>query len=102
MAEGLDPRLAKRAGKLATAAAAANTFEAVARELHATKAGSWSPNYAARWIERREKDVFPYLGGLRLPDITAPMVLEVLRKVEKRVPTKPPTRCVKRRVINSE
>lgn len=84
LADGLDPGLAKRAEKIATAAAAANTFEAVARELHATKAGSWSPKYGARWIERMEKDVFPYLGRLRLPDISAPMVLEVLRKVEKR------------------
>lgn len=84
LAEGLDPGLAKRAEKLATAAAAANSLEAVARELHATKASSWSATYAARWIERMEKDVFPHLGRLRLPDITAPMVLEVLRKVEKR------------------
>lgn len=84
LADGMDPGLAKRAEKIATAAAAANTFEAVARELHVTKASSWSPKYAARWIERMEKDVFPYLGRLRLPDISAPMVLEVLRKVEKR------------------
>lgn len=40
LADGMDPGLAKRAEKIATAAAAANTFEAVARELHVTEASS--------------------------------------------------------------
>lgn len=84
LAENLDPGVAKRAEKLATKAAAANTFEAVARELHATKADAWSPKYAARWIERMEKDLFPHVGRLPLPDISAPMLLDVLRKVERR------------------
>ena len=37
LAEGLDPSAAKKAEKLATRVAAANTFEAVAREFHATQ-----------------------------------------------------------------
>lgn len=84
LAEGLDPSLTKRAEKLATTAAAANSFEAVARELHALKVGAWSAQYAARWIERMEKDLFPHLGRFTLPQISAPMLLDVLRKVEKR------------------
>lgn len=84
LAEGIDPGAAKKARKLATAAAAADTFEAVAREFHALQGGGWSPKYAARWIERMEKDLFPHVGRLPLAGITAPMLLEVLRKVEKR------------------
>ena len=84
LAEGLDPGAAKRAQKLATRVAAANTFEAVAREFHVTQATGWSPRYAARWIERMEKDLFPYIGKLTLPAITAPVLLDALRKVEKR------------------
>ena len=84
LAEGLDPSAAKKAEKLATRVAAANTFEAVAREFHATQASGWSPRYAARWIERMEKDLFPYIGKLTLPAITAPVLLDALRKVEKR------------------
>ena len=84
LAEGLDPSAAKRAEKLATRVAAVNTFEAVAREFHATQASGWSPRYAARWIERMEKDLFPYIGKLTLPAITAPVLLDALRKVEKR------------------
>ncbi|RMA61645.1 integrase [Acidovorax sp. 100] len=84
LAEGLDPSAAKKAEKLATRVAAAHTFEAVAREFHATQASGWSPRYAARWIERMEKDLFPYIGKLTLPAITAPVLLDALRKVEKR------------------
>ena len=84
LAEGLDPGAAKRAQKLATRVAAANTFEAVAREFHVTQATGWSPRYAARWIERMEKDLVPYIGKLTLPAITAPVLLDALRKVEKR------------------
>ena len=84
LAEGLDPSAAKKAEKLATRVAAANTFEAVAREFHATQASGWSPRYATRWIERMEKDLFPYIGKLTLPAITAPVLLDALRKVEKR------------------
>lgn len=84
LADGMDPGVAKRAEKLATAVAAANTFEAAAREFHANHAGGWSPRYAARWMERMEKDLFPFIGRLKLTEITAPMLLEALRKVEKR------------------
>jgi integrase len=84
LAEGVDPSAAKRAEKLATQVAAANTFEAVAREFHATQSSGWSPKYGARWIERMEKDLFPYIGKLPLPAITAPVLLDALRKVEKR------------------
>ena len=84
LAEGIDPSAAKKAEKLASRVAAANTFEAIAREFHATQSSGWSPRYASRWIERMEKDLFPYLGKLTLPDISAPILLDVLRKIERR------------------
>lgn len=84
LAEGLDPSASKRAERMATAVAAANTFEAVACEFHATKAGGWSEKYADRWMERMKKDLFPYVGKVPLGDVTAPLVLAALRRVEKR------------------
>lgn len=82
--EGLDPVQTRRTTKAANRAASGVTFEAVARELHETKASGWSPTYAARWLERMEKDLFPHIGGLPLKDITAPVLLDVLRRVERR------------------
>ena len=84
LAKGTDPVQQRKAEKLSAATASATTFEAVARELHATKASAWSPLYGARWIERMEKDLFPLLGSLPLAAITAPVLLDALRKVEAR------------------
>ncbi len=84
LAQDIDPGVIRRAEKAATKAAAANTFEAIARELHAIKAPSWSPLYAARWLERMEKDLFPSIGKMPVGDVTAPILLSVLRRVESR------------------
>jgi integrase len=81
---GANPVQARRAERLAGAAKSATTFEAVARELHETKKAGWSETHAAQWLRCVEKDLFPWLGSLPLPDITAPMLLEVLRKVQAR------------------
>ncbi len=81
---GADPAKRRQIERLEALTQAVNTFEAVARELHATKASGWSTQYAARWLERMEKDLFPWLGPVPLPEITAPMLLNTLRRIEKR------------------
>lgn len=84
LAKDLDPSAQKRIDKATVKTAAANTFEAIARELHAIKAPSWSPLYALRWLERMEKDLFPTIGKVPIGDVTAPVLLAVLRRVESR------------------
>ncbi len=84
LAESVDPGIAKKADKQAQVAAAANTFELVAREFLATKSDSWTPMYGAKWLRGMEKDLFPYIGALPLASISAPMLLDALRKCEKR------------------
>lgn len=81
---GTNPVQKRKADKLATSASSATTFEGVAREYFGTKASSWSPRYTARWIQRMEKDLFPVLGALPLASITAPVLLDALRRVERR------------------
>jgi integrase len=82
--EGIDPVQARRVTKAANRAASGVTFETVARELFETKASGWSATYAARWLERMDKDLFPHIGTLPLRDITAPVLLDTLRRVERR------------------
>ncbi len=84
LAKNLDPSAQKRIDKATVKTAAANTFEAIARELHAIKAPSWSTLYALRWLERMEKDLFPTIGKVSIGDVTAPVLLAVLRRVESR------------------
>ena len=81
---GSDPSKRRQIERLELQLAEANTFEEVARELHATKASGWSKQYGERWLERMEKDLFPWIGPVPLPEITAPMLLNTLRKIEKR------------------
>lgn len=84
LSKGHDPAKLRQLERLEARASSENTFEAVARELHKTKASGWSAQYAARWLERMEKDLFPWIGSVPLPDITAPMLLNVMRRIEKR------------------
>ncbi|HEV7576694.1 MAG TPA: integrase arm-type DNA-binding domain-containing protein [Caldimonas sp.] len=81
---GVDPVQRRRADKLAKGVVAETTFEAVARELHTVKRIGWSEQYADRWIERMEKDLFPWIGGLPIREITAPLLLQTLRRIEGR------------------
>lgn len=82
---GANPVQERRAGRLASKANAATTFEAVARELHGLKSGtSWGPTHAAQWLRTCEKDLFPWIGSLPLADITAPQLLTALRRVQAR------------------
>ena len=81
---GTDPTQKRQLDRLAHQVVAGNTFEAVARELHATKHSGWSPTYASRWIERMEKDLFPWIGSLPLQEISAPLLLHTLRRIEDR------------------
>ena len=71
---GVDPVQRRRLDKLTRGAATGTTFEAIARELHAVKRRGWSKQYGERWIERMEKDLFPWIGGLSLVEITAPLL----------------------------
>ena len=58
------------------------TLQQAAREWHAAQVSRWKPHHAADVLESLETHVFPTLGSRPLADITAPMILAVLRPVE--------------------
>ena len=82
--QGVDPVQARQVQKAAKTASAATTFEAVAREFHAAKAEGWSAVHGKQWLRCCEKDLFPWIGSLPLVDVTAPVLLSALRRVEAR------------------
>ncbi|HEY0489313.1 MAG TPA: integrase arm-type DNA-binding domain-containing protein [Telluria sp.] len=84
LAAGVDPGQVKRIEKNNKAIKHANTFEAVAREWHANKRDTWQERTAANILHRLEKDVFPYIGKHPIADVKAPIILDVLRQIEKR------------------
>lgn len=83
-AKDIDPGQARRIEKRQKAAAASNTFEAVARQWHANKLDTWKENTAKDALNRLEKDVFPLIGKIPVSEVDAPLMLDVLRRVEKR------------------
>lgn len=84
LANGVDPSLAKKEEKRSQSAAAANTYEAVAREFQALKASGWSEGHAAKWLRMNELYLFPEIGALPLSSIKAPIIWDALRKVERK------------------
>lgn len=81
---GIDPAQAKRIEKQQKRAVAVNTFEVIAREWHANKSETWKENTAKEAINRLQNDVFPMIGNRPIVDVDAPLLLDVLRLVEKR------------------
>jgi len=85
LAAGIDPSAAKREGKQARAAAAANTFEVVARDWLAKTAAKRQAITQLKVKTWLEKDVFPFIGKLPISTIGPRDVLEkVVRKLEAR------------------
>jgi integrase len=80
---GIDPAAIRKAAKVSLANKK-NNFETTAREWHAVKMADKSKVHRDRVLVSLEKDVFPYLGNKPVDEITAPEILEVLRRVEKR------------------
>ena len=84
LAKGIDPGEHKKAVKVAVRAEAENAFEVVAREWFNKRKASWAQSHATKVIARLEKDIFPIVGGKPIGSITAPELLEALRRIEAR------------------
>jgi integrase len=84
LAQGIDPSQAKQEAKATAKAMKGSTFEEVARDFHQTKAEGWSKSHADKWLSGMKSYLFPSLGKKPIATITAPMLLDVLRLVEKR------------------
>lgn len=61
-----------------------NNFEAVAREWFGKNTHVWTKKHATTVIRRLELNVFPIIGNRPIKLVTAPELLEVLRKIESR------------------
>jgi integrase len=84
IADGVDPADNKRAQKAAKADRAANSFEIIAREWFEARKDKWAPSHSGRLIKRLQNDVFPWIGGRPIAEITAPEVLSVMKRIEGR------------------
>ncbi|MDR0776758.1 MAG: integrase arm-type DNA-binding domain-containing protein [Azonexus sp.] len=84
LANGIDPGAAKKAQKAAKTERAANSFEVICREWLESRRDTVEPAQSKKTLARMEKDVFPWIGGKPIADITAPDILAVLRRTDER------------------
>ena len=96
LADGIDPSLARKQSKVASRLASENSFEVIAREWHQSQLARWSPIHAQRVIESLEADAFPDLGLVPVAELTAPIMLDALRKIEARGATETAGRVLQR------
>lgn len=81
---GRDPMVERKQQKAVAAVEHLETFRHVALEWHRQRTLMLAPRYAAQILDRLEENAFPAIGNLPIRQITAPMVLELIRKVEER------------------
>ncbi len=84
LANSIDPGENRKAKKAAKVERAANSFEVIAREWYSKHSPNWSASHGDRIISRLERDIFPWIGGKPIAEITAPQLLEVIRRIEQR------------------
>jgi integrase len=84
LTDGIDPSENRKAGKAARADRAANSFEVVAREWFVKYSATWAASHGGRIIRRFERDIFPWIGGRPIAEVTAPELLAVVRRIENR------------------
>lgn len=83
LAEGIDPGAVKQANK-AVERAQEETFQAIAEEWFQEFRHTWTDSTAETIISRLRMDVFPYLGGRPIREITPPELLAVIRRIAAR------------------
>ena len=84
VAQGIDPGAERKARKASIMSKNASTFEVVAREWLVKQVPGWSKANASKVVRMFERDIFPWIGKTPISDLTAPELLEVLRRIEER------------------
>ena len=84
LAKGIDPVVQRKAVKAAVRAEETNSFEVIAREWHNKHKNSWKSSHSDKILVKLEKDIFPIIGAMSINDITAPKLLDALRRIEAR------------------
>ena len=82
LVDNIDPSAAKQEAKAVAAIAAKNSFQAIALEWLEKYSVNWTAAYKNHILRRMEKYVFPAIGKRPVKSVTAPELLEALRRAE--------------------
>ncbi|MDQ3730746.1 MAG: integrase arm-type DNA-binding domain-containing protein, partial [Pseudomonadota bacterium] len=84
LSNGQDPAEVKRENKRQRKSQSENSFENIAREWHENQKGRWTTSHAYCVLRSLESEVFPIIGAKPIHEISAPVILEVVQRIEKR------------------
>ncbi len=79
----IDPSEKRKTAKTENKLNAANSFELVAREWWQSYMKGKAESHKQKVIKRFENYLFPWIGNKPISTITAPQVLEVIKRIEK-------------------
>lgn len=82
LANGINPSENKKAAKATKTGALANSFEVIAREWAVSYFTNKSVSHRDRTLRRLESYIFPWLGSKPISEITAPQILEAVKRIE--------------------
>jgi hypothetical protein len=74
----------ERQRQRAAAASSAETFQAIAEEWIAARAGEWSPTYREAVHSALAANLYPQIGAHQIRSITVPVMREALLLMERR------------------
>jgi integrase len=84
LANAVDPSENRKATKASRAEGMENSFEAITREWFTKHTSNWSVTHGDRILRRLERDIFPWIGSKPIAGVTAPDLLSVIQRIEKR------------------
>ncbi len=84
LADGIDPGEHRKIMKQVADERSANSFEIVAREWFVKYSSNWVKSHSDKIIQRFERDIFPWVGNKPITEVTPPVLLSVIRRIEER------------------
>ncbi|SNR63008.1 Integrase [Methylobacillus rhizosphaerae] len=82
LVQDIDPGENRKAAKQSKQTNAANSFEAIAREWVAIHMENKADSHRNKVVRRLEVYLFPWLGSKPIADITAPEILECIKRIQ--------------------
>jgi integrase len=84
LSNGVDPSENRKALRSAQSERASNSFEVVTREWFGKYSAGWAESHSSRVIRLFERDIFPWIGGRPIAEVSAAELLTVVRRIENR------------------
>ena len=82
LAKGINPSAMRKQERIESSEE--YSFEAIAKEWAEKLSDTWTEGHAELTLRRLELNIFPYIGSYNINAITAPVLLECLRRIEAR------------------